>query len=91
LGKMDIMDRTELLGRASALLSEAADLIDEATDATDLHSRGAELSERIRAISSSNKDASVLNLRRDMEYSSEEHPGWTRPFASVKNVDRKDI
>ena len=73
------------------MLIEAADIIDECIRMTDHERRFSHLSDDIRRMTSSNDGDSLENLIREIDYSSEEQPGWTRPLASVKNVDRKDI
>lgn len=45
----------------------------------------------LRSLASSNDSDSIRNLVNELEYASEEQPGWTRPLASVKNTDRKDL
>ena len=45
----------------------------------------------LRSLASSNGSDSIRNLVNELEYASEEQPGWTRPLASVKNTDRKDL
>lgn len=47
--------------------------------------------DKLRSVASSKDSDSVRNLINELEYASEEQPGWTRPLASVKNVNRKDI
>ena len=73
------------------MLNEAADIIDECVRMTDHERRFGHLSDNIRKIASSKDGDSLENLIREVDYSSKEQPGWTRPLASVKNVDRKDI
>ena len=88
---MDDRERIERLRSAERMLNEAADIIDECVRMTDHERRFGHLSDDIRQMSSSNEGDSVRNLIRELEYSSEEQPGWTRPLASVKNTNRKDI
>lgn len=88
---MDKSERISKLDEASMLLDRAASIIDEAMRMSGMERRSDELTEKIRRLSSSDSENSVVNLKREIEYSDEEHPGWTRPFASVKNVNRKDI
>ena len=88
---MDSESRIERLEKAGSLIDEAADIIEECLHMTDFERRFGDIPERLREISSSKEGNSVSNLIREVEYSEEEHPGWTRPLASVKNVNRKDI
>ena len=88
---MDDGERIERLRSAEKLLNEAADIIDECVRMTDHERRFGHLSDDIRKMASSNEDDSIGNLVRELDYSSEEQPGWTRPLASVKNANRKDI
>ena len=73
------------------MLNEAADMIEECVRMTDHERRFGHLSDDIREMTSSNDGDSVENLIRELDYSSEEQPGWTRPLVSVKNTNRKDI
>ena len=88
---MDDEERIERLRSAEIMLNEAAGIIEECTRMTEQERRFGHLSDDIRQMSSSNEGDSVRNLIRELEYSSEEQPGWTRPLASVKNINRKDI
>ena len=88
---MDDKERIERLRSAERMLNEAADIIDECTHMTEQERRFGHLSDDVRKIASSKDDDSLENLIREVEYSSEEQPGWTRPLASVKNTNRKDI
>ena len=88
---MDSESRIEMLEKAGSLIDEAADIIEECLHMTDFERRFGDIPERLREISSSKEGDSISNLIREVEYSEEEHPGWTRPLASVKNVNRKDI
>ena len=56
-----------------------------------MENRFGKISDGLRTIAVSNDSDSVRNLIKELEYASEEQPGWTRPLASVKNVNRKDI
>ena len=73
------------------MLDEAADVIEECIRMTDFDQRFGNLPEDIRTITDSKEGDSLGNLINELEYASEEQPGWTRPFASVKNCNRKDI
>ena len=88
---MDDRERIERLRSAERMLNEAADMIEECVRMTDHERRFGHLSDDIREMTSSNDGDSVENLIRELDYSSEEQPGWTRPLASVKNTNRKDI
>ena len=87
----DTDDRIERLRSAERMVSEAADIIDECLHMTDLAKRYQKLADELRSLASSNDTESIENLIRELEYLSEEQPGWTRPLASVKNVNIKDI
>ena len=56
-----------------------------------MEGRFGKISDDLRSIASSNDSDSVRNLVNELEYASEEQPGWTRPLASVKNSDIKDL
>ena len=88
---VDDKERIERLRSAEMMLNDAAEIIDECTRMTEHERRFGHLSDDIRRIASSNEGDSLENLIREVEYSSEEQPGWTRPLASVKNTNRKDI
>ena len=87
----DEKERIERLRSAESMLNEAAGIIEECVRMTEQERRFGHLSSDIRDIASSKDGDSLENLIREVEYSSEEQPGWTRPLASVKNADRKDI
>ena len=84
-------ERIERLRSAEIMLNEAADIIEECVHMTEHERRFGHISNDVRKLSSSNESDSLENLIRELEYSSEEQPGWTRPLASVKNTNRKDI
>ena len=88
---MDDRERIERLRSAERMLNEAADMIEECVRMTDHERRFGHLSDDIREMTSSNDGDSVENLIRELDYSSEEQPGWTKPLASMKNTNRKDI
>ena len=88
---MDDKERIERLRSAEMMLNEASVIIKECIHMTEHERRFGHLSDDIRDLSSSNEGDSLENLIRELEYSSEEQPGWTRPLASVKNTNRKDI
>ena len=87
----DTEQRLERLKTAESMICEAAGIIEECLHMTDFERRFGDIPEQLRGIASSKDGDSVSNLIREVEYSGEEHPGWTRPFASVKNVNNKDI
>lgn len=84
-------ERIEWLEESKRLLLEAADVIDASLHMSGLENRFGDLPDRIREIAESNDEDSIENLIRELKYRGEEHPGWTRPFASPKNITRKDI
>ncbi len=88
---MDDEERIERLRSAEKMLNEAAEIIEECTRMTEQERRFGHLSDDVRELTSSKEGDSLENLIRELEYSSEEQPGWTRPLASVKNTNRKDI
>jgi hypothetical protein len=74
------------------LLEEATSMIEEAVKMTGLEKRAYGTIAELRELSSSDENSgSIVNLKREIHHSQEEQPGWTRPFASVKYVNRKDI
>ena len=73
------------------MLNDAAGIIEDCIRMTEHERRFGHLPDDVRELSSSNEGDSLENLIRELEYSSEEQPGWTRPLASVKNTNRKDI
>ena len=87
----DDAERIERLRSAKSMLDEAADVIEECIRMTDFDQRFGNLPEDIRTITGSKEGNSLGNLINELEYASEEQPGWTRPLASVKNCNRKDI
>ena len=88
---LDDEERIRRLKEAEEKLNLIADEIDECLRMSGLESRFGKIPEELRSIASSNDSDSVRNLVNEIEYTSEEQPGWTRPLASVKNVNRKDI
>ena len=88
---MNNEERIAELRRAKELLNESAEIIDRCIHMSGTERRFGHICDDIRDIASADSDDSVENLIRELEYASEEHPGWTRPFASVKNFVRKDI
>ena len=88
---MDDEERIERLRSAEKILIEASGIIEECVRMTEQERRFGHLSGDVRELASSKEGDSLENLIRELEYSSEEQPGWTRPLASVKNMNRKDI
>ena len=88
---MDDEERIERLRSAEKMLDDAARTIEECVRMTEHERRFGHLADDIRELTSSKEGDSLENLIRELEYSSEEQPGWTRPLASVKNTNRKDI
>lgn len=79
------------LRKAARLLEEAAKLIEQNIDGHVLAYNAHDAVDKIRELSSSNaKPYSVRNLIRTVE-TDEGLPGWSRPLASVKYVNRKDL
>ncbi len=87
----DTDERIRILKESEKELCEIADRIENCLHMSDMENRFGNIPEELRSIASSKDSESVRNLINELEYASEEHPGWTRPLASVKNVDRKDI
>ena len=83
---MTPQERIAALERSAALLNEAADIIEECLHMSGMEQRFGDVPDRIREIASSGDAESVRNLIRELEYQDEEHPGWTRPFDSPKNM-----
>ena len=88
---MDDEERIERLRSAEKMLIEASEIIEECVRMTEQERRFGHLSDDVSELASSKEGDSLENLIRELEYSSEEQPGWTRPLASVKNTNRKDI
>ena len=88
---MEDAERIERLRSAKSMLDDAADIIEGCIRMTGFDQRFGSLPKDIRTIANSNDGDSVYNLINELEYASEEQPGWTRPLASVKNCNRKDI
>jgi len=80
------MDRIGKLRRAEELLNEAADLMDDALRMSGMEHRSGDDSDTIRRIASDPDYAgSLSNIRKDLEYGSEEQPVWTQPLTSPKH------
>ena len=88
---LDDEERIRRLKKAEEKLNRIADDIDECLRMSGLENRFGRIPDKLRSVASSKDSDSVRNLINEMEYASEEQPGWTRPFASVKNADRKEI
>ena len=84
-------ERIELLRTAERKVLEAADTVEECIRMANLGNRFEDLAEELRSLASSNSGDSIGNAVKELEYRSEEQPGWTRPHASVKNSDIKDL
>ena len=84
-------ERIELLRSAEAKVNEAADMVDECLRMAGLGKRFEGLTEELRSLASSKDGDSIDNAVKELEYRQEEQPGWTRPHASVKNSDIKDL
>ena len=91
MNPVDDKERIERLRSAERMLCEASDIIEECVHMTEHERRFGHLSGDVRDLIGSNDGDSLENLIRELEYSSEEQLGWTRPLASVKNTNRKDI
>ena len=87
----DTEERIGKLRKAESDINDTADTIEECLRMSGLETRFGDIPDRLRSIASSNREDSVANLIRELEYADEDHPGWTRPLTSVKNVDRKDV
>lgn len=86
---MDRAERAAMLREAERMLNEAADLVDGALHMSGMGQRAEGVSDRIREIASGRDGGSLRNMALDME-ALEEHPGWTQPLVSPKNLfDRK--
>ena len=84
-------DRIELLRTAETKVNEAADAVEECLHMAGLGNRFDGLADELRSLASSKEGDSIRNAVKELEYRSEEQPGWTRPHASVKNSDVKDL
>lgn len=88
---MDNSKRISELERAERLILDAADIVESALHMSGMEGRFGDIPSELRSLASSYSRDSVRNAARELEYLDEEQPGWTRPLASVKNVNRKDI
>ena len=88
---MDMEERLTALRDAQRKVLESAEILERALHMSGLEQRFGRLPSQLREIASSPDSDSISNLIRETEYLEEEHPGWTRPFASPKNITRKDI
>ena len=84
-------ERVELLREAERKVLEAADTVEECLHMAGLGNRFDDLADELRSLASSNGEDSIENAAKELEYRSEEQPGWTRPLVSVKNSDIKDL
>ena len=82
-------ERITALKEAEVELRRIAAMIEDALHMSGSERRFGGISEDILTILDS--DDGLVNLIRELEYADEENPPWTRPFASPKNVTRKDI
>ncbi len=88
---MDYAEKEYMLIKASIKLRDAAKLIEDALHMSQMNSRGEEILEVIEYYTSNEDNpCSIPNILKDLEDANNE-PCWTRPFASVKQFDRKDI
>jgi hypothetical protein len=88
---MDYSERKEKLMKASDKLKDASKLIEDALNMSGMNCRGEEILKIIDYYTSvGDNPCSIPNILMDLE-SADEDPCWTRPFASVKQFDRKDI
>ena len=77
--------------KAKKHLEEASELVGEALHMSGMEARGKGLLDALEHYSESREDAgSIPNLIADMA-SSDDDPCWTRPYASVKYFNRKNI
>ena len=88
---MQYVERREMLIEASNKLKDASKLIEGALHMSGMNHRGEEILKTIDHYTSIGDDpCSIPNILKDLDGPCEE-PCWTRPFASVKQFDRKDI
>ena len=80
-------ERIELLKSAERKVNEAADAVEKCLHMAGLGNRFDDLADELRSLASSKDGDSIDNAVRELEYRSEEQPGWTRPHISVKNSD----
>jgi hypothetical protein len=87
---MSIGDRAALMKDASEMMKKAANMIESATKGTEYHKRGKSCANSVKRMITSKKNVnSLTNISNDMM--SSDDPEWTRPLASVKNTNLKDI
>ena len=89
--RTDTDERIRRLKEAECRLNDIAVEIETCLRMSGLENRFGNIPDGLRSIASSNDSDSIRNLINELEYTSEEQPGWTRPLTSVKNVNRKDI
>lgn len=82
-------ERLASLKKAETKLREASELIENALHMSGNEMRFGKIPDEISEIIDS--ENGLTNLIRETEYADEEHPPWTRPFVSPKNITRKDI
>ena len=88
---MQYTERIQMLIKASDKLKDASKLIEDALHMSGMDKRGEEILKVIDHYTSIGDDpCSVPNILKDLGGLCED-PCWTRPFASVKQFDRKDI
>ncbi|MDR0523395.1 MAG: hypothetical protein LBG62_03115 [Candidatus Methanoplasma sp.] len=88
----DNVRAVRLLERARADMAEASRKVASALRGTRFEADGRKASEAIEELSSSAADPrSLRNLAEAVRALDKGDPGWTRPTASIKNENRKDI
>ena len=88
---MDYLEKKEKLMKASDKLKDASKLIEDALHMSEMDYRAEEILKILDHYTSIGDDpCSIPNILRDLDGVDEE-PCWTRPFASIKHFDRKDI
>ena len=84
--------RIRKIKKAAALLRKASSLVSEAVDGTSFSQRKEYIEGSLNEIlTSKDRAGSIPNLESDIRDMDREDPLWTRPTASPKYADRKDI
>ena len=84
-------ERISELERARSLICEASDIVRECVRMSEKELRFGELPDRIRELSESVSEDSIVNLIKELNDPTDGSPLWTRPLDSVKNNTRTNL
>ena len=87
---MNQQERLGLIDESERLIEEACTLLKRAASGTQYENSADNVIRRITEAVGSDEAGSYSNLKKNITADSQD-PIWTRPYASVKNCDRKDI